>query len=341
MAIGQKKSKGTENTAGKKNLYFLYGTDTVTLSMRRREVLDRYFRGHPPEVTSFDGTGSFAEYESALSGQSLFAAETAVVIVNPPFLKYILKSKESLAEQDRFLEFLQELGEETFLLITVDGTVDRRIGIVKKLQSICCTEECTLLEPKNAPDTMIRMLTDAGMQVDLSGRAYLEEVLSAWSEVSVPFLQTECDKIALMCGPKKLVGKKLLQFALPDYMNQGIFKFKEALLAKDAVYVMENTDRVFTDISANLKNMGFLASAFRRIKLYREMERNRMPAMRIQSALGIRSSWQYKALQKEADRVRESDAEWFLCALFRYQMESRLGDSRMTIKDLLLQYCMR
>lgn len=35
----------------------------------------------------FDGSGTFEAYQNALEGQSLFTAETAVVLHNPPFLK--------------------------------------------------------------------------------------------------------------------------------------------------------------------------------------------------------------------------------------------------------------
>lgn len=327
-----------EKEQKKENLIFLYGEDRVTIALRKEEWLKKYFRGNPPEAVIFDGTGNFREYESALSGQSLFTAETAVIIRNPAFLKYPLKSRESLAEQDLFLDFLRNLGKETLLILVWEGKSDSRYKIFKTLIKLFTCEECTLLKPAKAAEVMIHMLSREGMKVDYSGRAYLEEVLSAWEEVSVPFLQTECDKIALMCGPKKLVGKKLLQFALPSYINQGIFAFTDALLDKDASYIMENTDRVFTDVGTVLKNMGFLAAKFRKIKMLKEMKRNHLPVLRMRSVLGVTpGAWQ--KLQKDAEKVTEAEAEQLLSALFRYQLELRSGISRMEIKDLLLQYC--
>ena len=66
--------------------------------------------------------------------------------------------------------------------------------------------------------------------------------------------------------------KELLELALPDYMNQGIFKFVDALLDKKSQLVLESADRVFTDMTTTIKNLGLLSSKFRKIKILKEME---------------------------------------------------------------------
>lgn len=79
---------------------------------------------------------------------------------------------------------------------------------------------------------MARMLMDCGKRVEPEARAYMEEVIGSWETISRPFLQTECDKIVLMAGNRTGISKKLLECALPEYMDQGIFKFTDALIAK-------------------------------------------------------------------------------------------------------------
>ena len=83
--------------------------------------------------------------------------------------------------------------------------------------------------------------------------------------------------MVLMCGEKSVVTKELLELALPDYMNQGIFKFVDALLDKKSQLVLESADRVFTDMTTTIKNLGLLSSKFRKIKILKEMERNHVP----------------------------------------------------------------
>ena len=322
----------------KKNCCFLYGEDLVSLALRREGLLKAYFEGDPPDPVLFDGEGSLEEYENALAGQSLFSSATAVVIHNPPFLKRISKAeKEAL----HFVERLEGLPPDIFCLIQLDGKPDKRTKIVKGLLSVCYSEELSLLLPRDAAGAMIRLLSAAGKRVDFSARTYLEDVLSSWDTISLPLLQTECDKMVLMCGEKSVVTKELLELALPDYMNQGIFKFVDALLDKKSQLVLESADRVFTDMTTTIKNLGLLSSKFRKIKILKEMERNHVPPTRIQQALGVRSSWQWRAVQAEARKVTEEEAEWFLLEIMKYQLASRQGASELELKDLLLKYCLR
>lgn len=322
----------------KKNCCFLYGEDLVSLALRREGLLKAYFEGDPPDPVLFDGEGSLEEYENALAGQSLFSSATAVVIHNPPFLKRISKAEKAVLH---FVERLEGLPPDIFCLIQLDGKPDKRTKIVKGLLSVCYSEELSLLLPRDAAGAMIRLLSAAGKRVDFSARTYLEDVLSSWDTISLPLLQTECDKMVLMCGEKSVVTKELLELALPDYMNQGIFKFVDALLDKKSQLVLESADRVFTDMTTTIKNLGLLSSKFRKIKILKEMERNHVPLTRIQQALGVRSSWQWRAVQAEARKVTEEEAEWFLLEIMKYQLASRQGASELELKDLLLKYCLR
>lgn len=325
----------------KKNCCFLYGEDLVSLALRREGLLKAYFEGNPPDPVLFDGEGSLEEYENALAGQSLFSSATAVVMHNPPFLKRISKAEKEEKAALHFVEVLQGLPPDIFCLIQLDGKPDKRTKIVKGLLSVCYSEELSLLLPRDAAGAMIRLLSAAGKRVDFSARTYLEDVLSSWDTISLPLLQTECDKMVLMCGEKSVVTKELLELALPDYMNQGIFKFVDALLDKKSQLVLESADRVFTDMTTTIKNLGLLSSKFRKIKILKEMERNRVPPTRIQQALGVRSSWQWRAVQAEARKVTEEEAEWFLLEIMKYQLASRQGASELELKDLLLKYCLR
>ena len=325
----------------RKNCCFLYGDDLVSANIRKNGLIQAYFNGNPPEVTQFDGNGSFEEYKNALEGQSLFNPQTAVVIHNPPFLKRTAKSDKEEARQEEFLKFLEGLSDDVFLVILLDGKPDKRTKVIKHLISLCTSEEISLLDPRDAAGTMIRMLADEGKRVDNDARHYLEEVLSSWNEVSVPLLKTECDKIVLMCGSRDTVTRKLLEAALPDYMNQGIFRFFDALTEKKTAQVLDSVSRVFVDIPTTIKNLGFLSSKFRKIKILHEMERNHLPEGEIQKILGVRSSWMWRNMKNEARKVSEKEAEWFLMEIFDYQLKTREEASEMELKDLLLKYCMR
>ena len=324
----------------KENVRLLYGNDLVSLSLRKEELIKTYFKGEVPDTTVLESPGNYESCKNALGGQSLFFSKTAVIIQNPFFLKKTVRNEKEEKEFDDFLMILQELPHDTPAILIVEGPLDKRLKTTKALWAICFSEECTLLNPREGASRMSLLLAKEGKQMDSQARAYLEEVLGSWEELSLPLLQTECDKIVLMAGANPKISKRLLEVALPDYMDQGIFRFTDALMSKRADLVLRRADRVFRNPGETIKNVGFLASRFRKIKILKELQRNHASLQDMQKKLEIRNQWAWKSLLKDAGKVTEEEAEEFLLGLFNYQMALRRGENDI-LKDLLLRFCLR
>lgn len=324
----------------KENVRLLYGNDLVSLSLRKEELIKTYFKGEVPNTTVLESPGNYESCKNALGGQSLFFSKTAVIIQNPFFLKKTVRNEKEEKEFDDFLMILQELPHDTLAILIVEGTLDKRLKTTKELSAICFSEECTLLNPREGASRMSLLLAKEGKQMDPQARAYLEEVLGSWEELSLPLLQTECDKIVLMAGANPKISKRLLEVALPDYMDQGIFRFTDVLMSKRADLVLRRADRVFRNPGETIKNVGFLASRFRKIKVLKELQRNHASLQDMQKKLEIRNQWAWKSLLKDAGKVTEEEAEEFLLGLFNYQMALRRGENDI-LKDLLLRFCLR
>lgn len=324
----------------KENVRLLYGNDLVSLSLRKEELIKTYFKGEVPDTTVLESPGNYESCKNALGGQSLFFSKTAVIIQNPFFLKKTVRNEKEEKEFDAFIMLLRELPHDTLVILIVEGTLDKRLKTTKELWAICFAEECTLLNPREGASRMSLLLAKEGKQMDSQARAYLEEVLGSWEELSLPLLQTECDKIVLMAGTNPKISKKLLEVALPDYMDQGIFRFTDALMSKRADLVLRRADRVFRNPGETIKNVGFLASRFRKIKVLKELQRNHSSLQDMQKKLEIRNQWAWKSLLKDAGKVTEEEAEEFLLGLFNYQMALRRGENDI-LKDLLLRFCLR
>ena len=324
----------------KENVRLLYGNDLVSLSLRKEELIKTYFKGEVPDTTVLESPGNYESCKNALGGQSLFFSKTAVIIQNPFFLKKTVRNEKEEKEFDDFLMILQELPHDTLAILIVEGPLDKRLKTTKALWAICFSEECTLLNPREGASRMSLLLAKEGKQMDSQARAYLEEVLGSWEELSLPLLQTECDKIVLMAGANPKISKRLLEVALPDYMDQGIFRFTDALMSKRADLVLRRADRVFRNPGETIKNVGFLASRFRKIKILKELQRNHASLQDMQKKLEIRNQWAWKSLLKDAGKVTEKEAEEFLLGLFNYQMALRRGENDI-LKDLLLRFCLR
>lgn len=324
----------------KENVRLLYGNDLVSLSLRKEELIKTYFKGEVPDTTVLESPGNYESCKNALGGQSLFFSKTAVIIQNPFFLKKTVRNEKEEKEFDDFIMLLQELPHDTLVILIAEGTLDKRLKTTKELSAICFAEECTLLNPREGASRMSLLLAKEGKQMDPQAQAYLEEVLGSWEELSLPLLQTECDKIVLMAGANPKISKRLLEVALPDYMDQGIFRFTDALMSKRADLVLRRADRVFRNPGETIKNVGFLASRFRKIKVLKELQRNHASLQDMQKKLEIRNQWAWKSLLKDAGKVTEKEAEEFLLGLFNYQMALRRGENDI-LKDLLLRFCLR
>ena len=324
----------------KENVRLLYGNDLVSLSLRKEELIKTYFKGEVPDTTVLESPGNYESCKNALGGQSLFFSKTAVIIQNPFFLKKTVRNEKEEKEFDDFIMLLRELPHDILVILIVEGTLDKRLKTTKELSAICFAEECTLLNPREGASQMSLLLAREGKQMDPQARAYLEEVFGSWEELSLPLLQTECDKIVLMAGANPKISKRLLEVALPDYMDQGIFRFTDALMSKRADLVLRSADRVFRNPGETIKNVGFLASRFRKIKILKELQRNHASLQDMQKKLEIRNQWAWKSLLKDAGKVTEEEAEEFLLGLFNYQMVLRRGENDI-LKDLLLRFCLR
>ncbi len=325
--------------AKQKNVWLVCGEDLVLVQEKKRELLHRYFKGNEPDPAVFEEGGSFPEYRAALEGQSLFSPDAAVVIQNPFFLKKALKKEEEKPYED-FLGDLRAMPPEVFLVMTLDGKPDKRTKAVKKLLDFASLIECEYLRAADGAEYMEEYLYDRGRKLTPDGRAWLEEVLGTWADISTPFLQTECDKILLTAGEAKTVTKELLETTVTGYMNQMIFSFFDRLIARDAAAVLEGAPRVFTDAAAVLKNVGFLTTQFRRIKMWKELARARVPQAEAAARIGLRGTWQIRQMEARARQMTEKEAEDFLLALFRWQYGQRMGGGSEELSDVLVRFCL-
>lgn len=323
----------------KNNCYFLYGEDIVAINTRQKEILKRHFMGESFDVTTFDEKGTYEAYKSSLEGQSLFSEKTAVVINNPFFIKRKSQSDREENEFENFLKTLKELPKETVLIITWDGKVDKRVKNIKSLMNICTIFECSMLKASDGIEKMSFKLQKNGKKLSYEAREYLKDVLSSWSEISESLLSTECDKILLMAGNSTVISQKLLEDALPSYMNQIIFKYVDELFSKNIKAIIQNTDRVFPDVSSEIKNIGFISSQLRKIKIIKELKRVGKSSFEISKALKINSKWQMNRLLKNSNKLSENDVDNLLVDLFTFQYDKRHGQTEKTIKDVFLKFC--
>lgn len=326
-------------TSGKKNNGILfYGEDTVLINEKCKEYIHHYFGSKGPEPIVFDEEGSYEEYIHNIQGQSLFAMDVVVIMHNPFFLNKGLRNEEEFSQ---FLTVLKNIPPEVLVIMTHVGKVDKRLSHIKELLKIVESREFNFLKVKEAPDELISMIRIRGKKLEYSVRPLLEEVIGAWTEVSLTLLHSICDKIMIMSAGQETVTAAVVREALPTYMEQGVFKFYDKLIAADSIYILQNTEHVFTDIPSILKNLGFISSKFRQMKMIKEMKRQHMSVKDMQNKLSVKYSFMWKNLERDADKTKETTIEWFLCEIFNFQYRMRVKAEKLEIIDLFLRFCQK
>lgn len=331
---------GEKSMTEKSNCWLLYGEDPVCIETKKETLIRTYFKAGTPEMTVCDHEESYGALMEQIRGQSLFSpTASAVVIRNPRFRTESAKDKEGFR---RFTEAMKEAPDTVLIILIIEGKPDRRLKSVKTLLEICRSEEASFLKAPEAVRYMESIFRRNGYRMDAGARTYLSRVLETWTTISGPFLDTECEKILLMAGETREIPKDLMEKALPSYMDQGVFRFFDHLIGGDAEAVLADADHVFTDMETTLLNIGFLASKFRKIRMFLEMRAARVPEDQIRSELGIRGSWQWNELVRQAGMVTAEEADMFLVSVFRcqYRIRQNVTDPDAW-KDMLVRFCMR
>lgn len=335
------KETNSEITGRLKNCFLFYGNDSVLIQSECRKKIHSYFSGQEPQPVVFNGTEDYGEYIQAIRGQSLFTSDTAIIINNPSFLIKAVKDEKSF---DGLLEAMRKMPDSTLVLMTLSGKPDRRLKAAKQISALLADgkgQECNLLRPQKAPEELISMFTMRHKRVPFDVRRLITDTVSAWSEVSLPMLQSIVDKACLLAGDKQEITMEVMQDALPGDMGQQIFRFCDELIAGNAEYILENTRHIFTDVSREVMSLGFLSSRFRQIKMFKELKKNRITGKERLSLMGLHSPWQLNQIEKEADRISEGAVDWFLNELFVFQYRNRVESESLNVLDLFLRFCAR
>lgn len=320
----------------KKNCCLLFGSDSVLIYEKRKEMTEKYFGSSCPDPVVFDGTGDYAAWMEQIRGQSLFSGTSAVFLNNPPFLMRSIEDENGFSA---FVKTLQEAPLSVFTVISYEGMPDKRMKAAKILFQMCLSMECSFLKPRDAAPYMAEQFRRQKISLTKDARIYLEEAVTGWARISIPFLETECDKIALMARDGS-VSKEILENALPSYMDRGVFRFFDHLLEKNLNAVKMDIPGIFTDESAALMTIGFIASRLRRIKTAHELRRRGASPAHVQQVLGIHTRWAWNHLISQIGEITEQETDFLLLSLFRYQYAARLeGADFSMLMDILFRFC--
>ena len=195
----------------KQNLLSTY-TDRTLFTLREEQGPD-YIMGQVQEV-------------------SLFGEPRVFLLTHIPIFDKSKKKASSGWQQLR--EFLIQYDGTDPILIVYPESIDGRLQGNKAFLQAVESYKFEKLEGESLFQWIQTYCKEHGKKLDTQGMSYLREVVDLCKDVPLGFLRTDFDRLFLLLGTHKNITREFLEEHLTDFGDKNIFRFKEALIKKDA-----------------------------------------------------------------------------------------------------------
>ena len=148
--------------------------------------------------------------------------------------------------QQRLLAFLENMPEYSYLLFVTGTKPDKRKKLYKAVERLGLVLEAEPVRPWNIGDWLTGKLNSIDRQLDKEALEYFQGAVSLMQPISLKFLDSEFDKLALFTDRRLITRKQLVQvFAgIPEVSN---FALLDAVSARDARQALTLLGRQLAD----------------------------------------------------------------------------------------------
>ena len=229
-------------------VYLFFGEETYLMEEAVKAVKAHLSPdGNDWNTDIFDGEDiTLPEVLGALETGGFFPGKRLVMVKNPPWFKKKSKARNTNEEDGEeakegngasdlqsLLDYLRRPHNDSVLLVTINGNLDKRLKIVQEIKKAGRVIEFPVLTYKDNQliyDRMRDFLKKRGQRADTDVFAYLTLVAG----YNLSFLYRELDKLANFCqGQKEISLEDARQIASRGNLTV-VFELSDALLEKDA-----------------------------------------------------------------------------------------------------------
>ncbi len=249
---------------------------------------------------------------------SMFGEEKYVLVKNASFFG---KSKLNETDTEKLLKYMENPSPLTTLIFITYEDVDTKKNITKSL--INKNEYVELKAPKNYE--LIGVVKQA-----LSLYKIKDEIVRYIIDACLgnyDLIMMEIGKLSLLYKPNDVLKLEDMKQIISSNVNDNIFKFVDAVVAKDAytsIHLYEDFLNIKTD---PLQLINMICREYRLIYLYQMLEKKNYSSKDIASELKL-LDWQVNKLRKESSGYHLDDLKEILVNLSKmdYQIKSGQED---------------
>ena len=316
----------------------LYGDEPQLLEEKKQNLLHQYTDRTLLTLREEQGPGSIL---GQLQEVSLFGEPRVFLLVHLPIFD---KPKKKLAPEWQGLrDYLQSYTGEDPIILVYPETIDGRLQGNKAFLGAVESFKFEKVEGEALFQWIQQHCKAHKQKIDLDGMAYLRDLVDLWKDVPLAFLRTEFDRLFLLLNKGESITALFLKEHMTDFGEKNIFRFKDALLAKDARTLLDLFPSMLKNKSVDMA-MAYVHNQMHLQLMVSECAYYGMTLPEIQSLFkekGMKANPYTIKLAYEARRKIQIPAVAALISqLYHLILQSRQGIADMSqFQDICLAYC--
>lgn len=260
-------------------VYLLVGEDRYQLWLAEKELLRQNgFDSIEADIIRFDRSPTADELSVALASPGFFATQTLGIIEDNQWFSSEKKSEEKKNEEAKIANLLEELPEDSKVIIKV-AKADKRGSLYKKIVSFGTLLEGDLLKGQLLRTYVQKYAKGIGLAFKADGMKWLLDQWDLLDGISAGLVQQELEKMWLYRQGEPLTADEI-ENILSELPEISSFKLLDA--------------------------WGSLGGADKSFSFLKELLKNGEAPLRLLGLFTwhVRNLWQVKALEKESkDRI--------------------------------------
>lgn len=299
--------------------------EVLLIESDSRVLIDEKLREVIPEnaekITYSYPETSIEEILQEATFVAMFQEEKYVVVRNACFFG---KTKLSDKESKILTEYFMYPNPETTLIFITYEPADKRKGITSLL--VDSNNYVSLYAPKNYE--LLQTITKkmARYQVKEETVKYIIEACLNNYDI----IMNEIDKLSLYYKDKDFLPLEEIRKIIPSNINENVFKFVDAVVAKDAFTAIRLFEDFLTIKTDPINLIHLVGREYRHMYYYKLFESKYYSAKSIASELKL-ADWQVKKLQKEASQYHVDDLKEILVSLSKLDYQIKSGNQDKTV----------
>ena len=316
----------------------LYGDEPQLIEEKKQTLLQTLTDRTLLTLREEQGPGSIL---GQLQEISLFGEPRAFLLVHLPIFD---KAKKKVApEWQTVRDYLQSYTGDDPIILIYPETIDGRLQGNKAFLQGVTAFKFEKVEGEALFHWMQQYCKDHKKQLRPDSMAYLRELVDLWKDVPLAFLRTEFDRLFLLLGSDKQISADFLKEHMTDFGEKNIFRFKDALLNKDARVLLDLFPGMLKNKTVDMA-MAYVHNQMRLQLMVSECAFHGMTLPQIQALFKERgmkvNPYPVKLAYEARRKIQIPAVATFLRELYRITLESRQGTADMSqFQDVCLAYC--